>query len=54
MKEIQYCLFTRHAEDVNFKKIETYVQKIYLKTKTTTKPNQKPKNANDKVIIEEK
>lgn len=35
------------------KKIETYVQKIYLKTKTTTKPNQKPQNANDKVIIEE-
>lgn len=36
------------------KKIETYVQKIYLKTKTTTKQNQKPQNANDKVIIEEK
>lgn len=43
MKEIQYCLFTRHAEDVNFIKRNRKVRpkKIYLKTKTTTKT--KPK-----------
>lgn len=43
MKEIQYCLFTRHAEDVNFikKKRDVRPKKKYLKTKTTTKT--KPK-----------
>lgn len=43
MKKIQYCLFTRHAEDVNFikKKKGRTSKKKNLKTKTTTKT--KPK-----------
>lgn len=54
MKEIQYCLFTRHAEDVNFikKKRDVRPKKIYLKTKTTTKTKPKTPKWNDKIIIE--